>query len=235
MSYRMPPFLEIVNLTRTKYAGNDDIITRKIWRPCSAIVVYLALRGGVSANQVTVSFILAGLLASVILATDIEYKHEVAGLLLILLFILDLADGYVARFTKTQSKFGTVLDGIGHLAVNSSIALVLSDDLLYFVLLSLSLNAGLGFYALYLSGNNYEERLGASFLQTSSEPSKLIRHVAKALVFPIENPGIGYCLILMGLLHLDTWIVPIFVLSGVSVGLFAILFTITNNPMVESL
>jgi len=83
-------------------------------RPLSLYMTYLALRLGLTANQITVLQTIAGLAGAVCLAFP-NAKMTIAGILLLQFgFVLDNVDGEVARFRKQVSVTGKFLDTVGH-------------------------------------------------------------------------------------------------------------------------
>ena len=83
-------------------------------RPLSLYLTYLALRLGLTANQVTVLQTLAGLAGAALFAFP-SNTMAVAGILLMQFgYMLDNVDGEVARFRRQVSITGKFLDTIGH-------------------------------------------------------------------------------------------------------------------------
>ena len=83
-------------------------------RPLSLYVTYLALRLGLTANQVTVLQTIAGLAGALCLAFPTT-PMTIAGIALLQFgFVLDNVDGEVARFRKQVSVTGKFLDTVGH-------------------------------------------------------------------------------------------------------------------------
>lgn len=83
-------------------------------RPLSIYLTYLALRLGLTANQVTVLQTIAGFMGAACLAFP-SAAMAMAGILLLQFgFVLDNVDGEVARYRKQVSITGKFLDVIGH-------------------------------------------------------------------------------------------------------------------------
>jgi phosphatidylglycerophosphate synthase len=83
-------------------------------RPLSLYFTYVALRLGLTANQVTVLQIIAGLAGAVCLAFP-STAMTITGIALLQFgFVLDNVDGEVARFRKQVSVTGKFLDTVGH-------------------------------------------------------------------------------------------------------------------------
>lgn len=85
-----------------------------LFRPLSLYLTYLALRLGLTANQVTVLQTLFGLAGSLCLAFPAS-APAIAGIFLLQFgFLLDNVDGEVARFRRQVSVTGKFLDTVGH-------------------------------------------------------------------------------------------------------------------------
>ena len=83
--------------------------TYRVRRPVSYYMAWCFLRLGFSANNVTLSFLLVGIIGCLFLASG-NYLYLVIGALLIELSItLDCVDGHLARL-KGTSYVGTILD-----------------------------------------------------------------------------------------------------------------------------
>ncbi|MCI0694910.1 CDP-alcohol phosphatidyltransferase family protein [candidate division KSB1 bacterium] len=83
-------------------------------RPLSLYVTYIALRLGLTANQVTVLQTLVGLAGATFLAFP-STAMAITGIFLLQFgFVLDNVDGEVARFRRQVSITGKFLDTIGH-------------------------------------------------------------------------------------------------------------------------
>jgi len=94
---------------RTDQQGNDT--THFFSRHCVNPVAYFFYLLGFSPNQVTVVFVLCGLIGS---GFAFNGSFVVAYLLWRLHIIIDMADGSVARVTGLMSDYGDVLDKVGH-------------------------------------------------------------------------------------------------------------------------
>lgn len=90
-------------------------------RPWSLFFTYLALNLGLSANQVTVLQIVAGMAGALCLAFTSPAMLILGIVLLQAGFVLDNVDGEVARFRKQVSISGKFLDTVGHALVIPSI------------------------------------------------------------------------------------------------------------------
>ena len=78
----------------------------------SYYLVWLFLRLGISANQITYLSLISGTIGCLLLTFGI-YKVMIAGALLVNFYaFLDVADGNIARCTNTCSKYGAFLDNV---------------------------------------------------------------------------------------------------------------------------
>jgi hypothetical protein len=83
-------------------------------RPFSIYFTYLALKGGLTANQVTVLQTVVGMGGAICLAFPSPTMAWVAICLLQFGFVLDNVDGEVARYRRQVSVTGKYLDTLGH-------------------------------------------------------------------------------------------------------------------------
>jgi len=84
-----------------------------------------------SANQITVLWILVGVLSSLFFLQGSYISSLIGALVLLLSFVLDFSDGEVARYWKKSSVNGFYLDCIGHFIVISSVIVSISFALFY--------------------------------------------------------------------------------------------------------
>jgi phosphatidylglycerophosphate synthase len=83
--------------------------TYHVRRPLSYYIAWCLLRLGITANNVTLSYLLVGIMGCILLSTG-NYLYFVVGALLIEFSnILDSVDGHIARFTG-PSYVGYILD-----------------------------------------------------------------------------------------------------------------------------
>ncbi|GAB3652465.1 CDP-alcohol phosphatidyltransferase family protein [Actinocorallia lasiicapitis] len=84
-------------------------------RSVSPYLTWVALRVGMSPNQLTYLMILSGIGAGVVFSLGTGLVSAIVGALLVQLYlILDCSDGEVARVTGKTSIIGVFLDRIGH-------------------------------------------------------------------------------------------------------------------------
>lgn len=109
---RIRPIAEV----RSKCAPSrkEHGVTRAA-RRYSVFLTWALIHTPISANGVTLMLVIVGLLGALPFALTTEWYYAVAGWsLLMFSFLLDLSDGEVARFRKTQSWFGELFDLIAH-------------------------------------------------------------------------------------------------------------------------
>lgn len=91
----------------------DPVWTKLILRPLALPVTWLALKLGLSANQVTYLSIFCVLMGTVFLTLG-SRPYAIWGAVLFNLWaILDCVDGNVARMRGTASKYGELIDAFG--------------------------------------------------------------------------------------------------------------------------
>ncbi|WP_435008463.1 CDP-alcohol phosphatidyltransferase family protein [Tundrisphaera lichenicola] len=119
---RHPSLMEIrarAHKGRHREVGNW--LARRVGRPSAVYGTWAAVRLGLSAHQVTVGSLLAGIGAAVSIGSGTRVGFVAGVALAHLAFWLDHVDGQVARWTKTASLDGVYLDYLMHHA--SSMAL----------------------------------------------------------------------------------------------------------------
>jgi phosphatidylglycerophosphate synthase len=115
METRAVPDIETL---RTMSQGGKVSRDRRLWyvvpRLASVYVTWLLLHTNVSATQVTVSSIFAGLLGAILLAMKPAWIACLGVGALLVHHVLDKVDGEVARFRQSFSLSGVYLDELGH-------------------------------------------------------------------------------------------------------------------------
>lgn len=103
---------EIVAIYRASKKSNDiNWFTANIARPPAAVVVYLAQRTRITPNQITFLSVVVAAAACALWIAVPGYAALVAGALLYeFSFVLDCADGQLARLRKQASPIGHLLD-----------------------------------------------------------------------------------------------------------------------------
>jgi phosphatidylglycerophosphate synthase len=84
-----------------------------VLRPLSFYVTWVFLKIGVSANTVTFLSYLIGVIGCVLLALGGHYRILAGAILINLRALLDYADGNIARFNNSTSKYGEFIDSTG--------------------------------------------------------------------------------------------------------------------------
>lgn len=101
--------------------NDEHWLGRLYGRKLSPYATWVFARIGWSPNAVTVTFIVCGIAAGVVVALG-GLGTAIAGALLIQLYlILDCSDGELARWSNRKSVSGIYLDGIGHYLAESAL------------------------------------------------------------------------------------------------------------------
>jgi phosphatidylglycerophosphate synthase len=85
---------------------------QRILRKLSFYPMWLFLRIGMTANQVTLVAFLIGFLGCLSIATGTYLLSVVGAALLTIALFLDYVDGFIARWNGSASSFGSMIDGI---------------------------------------------------------------------------------------------------------------------------
>jgi phosphatidylglycerophosphate synthase len=111
----VPSISQLKNICRPK--SQRSWFPRYVSRPISIYITKILLYTPVSANHVTVSMLILGVLGGILLIFN-NYWYSICGaLLLIISLILDCVDGEIARYRKTTSIIGKYLDRLTHIVV----------------------------------------------------------------------------------------------------------------------
>ena len=94
---------------------------RDLYRHVSLYVTKLFLYTPITANQVTLLFIVIGLISVFLFTAGNYWKNLLGAILLIFYHILDDVDGEIARYRGNLSDRGVFLDLIGHSIINTSV------------------------------------------------------------------------------------------------------------------
>ena len=113
--------LEEIIATSSKSIASEPIYN--LLRPISYRLSWVFLRWNVAPNTITFAFIGCLVLASVVLALRPMDGGPIAGLLIIMSYILDVCDGQVARAAKRYSTIGDKIDLLGHWVTNNLLIL----------------------------------------------------------------------------------------------------------------
>lgn len=95
---------------RTAVKSRDGFFTTFFISPYSRYVARWCARRGLTPNQVTTASLLTALVAAGCAATGDRWGYVAAGVLLLLSFVLDCADGQLARYSLQYSTLGAWLD-----------------------------------------------------------------------------------------------------------------------------
>lgn len=95
---------------KERYREIGNWLARRVARPSAVYGTWVAVRLGVSANQVTLAALLANVAAAVSIGTGSRSGFVVGVLLAHLAFWLDHVDGQVARWNGTSSLDGVYFD-----------------------------------------------------------------------------------------------------------------------------
>ncbi|MEU6733467.1 DUF5941 domain-containing protein [Streptomyces physcomitrii] len=95
---------------RSAVKARDGFFTTYCISPYSRYVARWCARRGLTPNQVTTASLLTALLAAGCAATGTRPGFVAAGVLLLLSFVLDCADGQLARYSLQYSTLGAWLD-----------------------------------------------------------------------------------------------------------------------------
>lgn len=95
---------------RTAVKSRDGFFTTHFISPYSRYIARWCARRGLTPNQVTTASLITALIAAGCAATGTRGGFVAAGILLILSFVLDCADGQLARYALRYSTLGAWLD-----------------------------------------------------------------------------------------------------------------------------
>jgi phosphatidylglycerophosphate synthase len=96
------------------------------YRQLSLPITWLLVRTPVTANQVSVIWLVLGLVGVGLLASGIYIGSIFGALLLQVAAILDRVDGEVARYKRSQSTLGVFLDLAAHIFIKSFLFIAIS-------------------------------------------------------------------------------------------------------------
>jgi phosphatidylglycerophosphate synthase len=113
-----PKELRRICQRRPKGSGLGVAVKMAVMKRLSIYITWVLLHTPVTANQVTVSFIVIGLIGSFLLAFGNQWLSILGALVLFLHSVLDHVDGEVARYKKICSPGGKYLDLVAHKIVN---------------------------------------------------------------------------------------------------------------------
>ncbi len=94
-----------------KSEDTDDTVDILVYGPFAIRLTHLFIKGGWSANAVTLLSLAFGLCGGILFYPQNRWVNLVGIVLVIFAAILDCCDGQIARLTHTSSQLGRVLDG----------------------------------------------------------------------------------------------------------------------------
>lgn len=95
---------------RTAVKSRDGFFTTFFISPYSRYIARWCARRGLTPNQVTTASLVTALIAAGCAATGDRWGYVVAGVLLLVSFVLDCTDGQLARYSLQYSTMGAWLD-----------------------------------------------------------------------------------------------------------------------------
>lgn len=136
-------FYELYNKNSPFNKKRDDgpIDCRLFLRDLSLPVAYLCAKKGVSANTITVVFLVISLLANALFVIPSIYSILFLIVIHVTAQLLDCVDGQLARYHGVSSKYGENFDTLAHVLISGTfmlafgIRLYLQDDQIIFLIL----------------------------------------------------------------------------------------------------
>ncbi|MAG20433.1 hypothetical protein CL618_03300 [archaeon] len=122
------PTIKQIRKTQPKSANNLD---KYFHRFISAYTTKFFLSLNLTGNQVTIIWILTGIISSLFFLKGSYFLSLIGALILLLSFILNFSDGEVARYNKQTSVNGFYLDCVGHFIVTTTVITAISFALFY--------------------------------------------------------------------------------------------------------
>ncbi len=123
---RHAPLRNLYRVTRN-HRGGGDLFTKHVSDPLGSWIAAIAIRFGIQASIVTLADLLLALSATAVVIAQVDQAHPlwlpglIAFVLWQLAYILDCADGQVARATGKQSDFGARVDVLVDFLVHGAI------------------------------------------------------------------------------------------------------------------
>ncbi len=183
--------------------------TDNIYRSCSIYLSVPLAKAGLTPNQITLGWIVVGLLAMPCLLSRLQLVRVAGGLALEFSYLLDFVDGEVARLTNRKSKVGGLLDLMGHALIKTTLPLAVAGAQFIrtssgYILVAgaigavaISVGDSLRFHASCTSG-----RLDFGDLERVARPAKRLRDVSVRRLLrglfelSFESPGFFACTLL---------------------------------------
>ena len=95
-----------------KEQENWKLLNKLIFRPLSYYFTYILLRLGLSANQTTLLSFIFGVIAIILLSIPYNIAQYTGMVGLFIWQLLEFCDGNIARFKKTNSLKGAIIDDL---------------------------------------------------------------------------------------------------------------------------
>jgi hypothetical protein len=114
---------------KDQHRSIGNLLARRVARPTAVYGCYLAVRLGLSANQVTLAALCSSLAAAVAIGSGNRLGFVCGALLAYLGFWLDHVDGQVARWRNSVSLDGVYFDYLMHHAANLALGFALGYGL----------------------------------------------------------------------------------------------------------
>jgi phosphatidylglycerophosphate synthase len=99
----------------------DAVLDERIYRSISIYLSVALARTSLTPNQITIGWILLGLVGSVALGTGLYVVRVLGAVILHVSYLFDFVDGEVARLTRRTSKLGFYWDLVGHGLIKTSL------------------------------------------------------------------------------------------------------------------
>jgi CDP-alcohol phosphatidyltransferase len=130
MNRSRPTVVELkARVQKDRHREIGNWLARRVARPTAVYGCWLAIRLGLSANQVTLAALSSSLLAAMAIGTGDRMFFVIGIMLAHLGFWLDHVDGQVARWRQTVSLDGAYLDYLMHHSANMALGFALGYGL----------------------------------------------------------------------------------------------------------
>ncbi|MGH9450310.1 MAG: CDP-alcohol phosphatidyltransferase family protein, partial [Terriglobia bacterium] len=190
------------------------------YRTVSIYPSVVLARLGITANQITIGWIILGIVGVVALGSQ-AYAFRLAGAILLeVAYLLDFVDGEVARLTNRTSQLGYLLDLAGHGVIKTALFLAIGYGVFAstqrYEMLVLAFLACVG----VMNGHLVPMFVSEAFPQAVPQPApaatqrSVLRSALSWPTYLFESPGI-YLLVLLGAIfnRLD-WVLVFYGILG---------------------
>ena len=114
---------------KARHREIGNILARRVFRASAIYGTWLAIRLGMSANQVTTLALISSIAAAIAIGSGTRWGFVIGVAMLHLAFWLDHVDGQVARFRGTSSLEGVYFDYMLHHAGSLALGFALGHGL----------------------------------------------------------------------------------------------------------